>query len=123
MYFDLGDRFARSNGRDPRAAAAGGDTSRNVHRDRGGLLDVLRVEYDELGLFACAVVNEPDEPTHVLCAAAVRISDVGEVGRAAAVGEVVRATLAGEQVVLVRRARADSPEETLGCTGLPPVAD
>ena len=44
----------------------------------GGPLDGLRVEYDELGLIACVVVNEPDEPAAVLGAAAVRISDEDE---------------------------------------------
>ena len=80
----------RPCGRDPRATGAGGDASWDVHRRDGGPLDGLGVEHDELGLIACVVVNEPDEPAAVLGAAAVRISDEDELARGAAVAEVVR---------------------------------
>jgi len=129
--FDLGATTAkvtsacvhvRPRGRDPRATGAGGDTSWDAHRPDGRPLDGLRVEHNELGLIACVIVNEPDEPAAVVGTAAVWISDENQLARGAAVAEVVPTMSAGEQVVLVRRARADSPEETLRRPGLPPVA-
>src|SRR4051812_5116532 len=100
---------------------AGGDAPWDVDRRDGGSLDGLGVEDDELGLIRRGLVDESEEPAAVLDAGAARISDEDKFARGTTGAEIVAATSSGGQIVLVRSASADRPEESLG-SGVPPVA-